>query len=247
MISAYATEVRLVLAQEKVAEKTNEITAIPKLLNCLDLKGNIVTIDAMGCQYEIADKIMAKQGHYIFSLKGNQGTLNDDVRQYLSDDSVITALVPHVDSDKGHGRIETRTCWVSQDVPWLHDRHPHWKSIQSMIRIDSTREIKGTLSHETRYYISSCCIPPEKMLSAIRSHWAIENNLHWVLDMSFGEDSSRIRKNNAPQIIATIRHMALNLLQLTKDQMKRQSIKRLRKIAGWDHELLSTILNQNFS
>jgi predicted transposase YbfD/YdcC len=247
MVSAYATEARLVLAQEKVTEKGNEITAIPTLLDWLDLEGNIVTIDAMGCQYEIADKIMDKQGNYIFSLKGNQGTLNDDVRTYLNDEVVLKALRPHIHHDKGHGRIEMRTCWVSQDVSWLHGRHSHWQSIHSIIRIDSAREIKGNVTNETRYYVSSCCLEAEKILTAIRSHWAIENNLHWVLDMSFGEDSSRIRKNNAPQIMSIIRHVALNLLQLTKDQIKRQSIKRLRKMAGWDHGLLSTILTQNFS
>jgi predicted transposase YbfD/YdcC len=247
MVSAYATEVRLVLAQEKVSEKSNEITAIPNLLQWLDLKGNIVTIDAMGCQHEIADKILDKQGDYVFSLKGNQGTLNDDVRTYLNDEALISPLQPYVHHDKGHGRIETRTCWVSQDVSWLHERHSHWKSVQSIIRIDSAREIKGNVSYEARYYVSSCRLIAEKISKVIRSHWAIENNLHWVLDMSFGEDNSRIRKNNAPQIMSIIRHIALNLLQLTKDQMKRQSIKRLRKMAGWNHDMLSTILAHNFS
>lgn len=247
MISAYATGARLVLAQEKVSEKSNEITAIPTLLDWLDLKGNIVTIDAMGCQYEIADKIVNKEGNYIFSLKGNQGNLNEDVRTFMADEIVISALDPEIQYDKRHGRIETRTCWISQDVSWLHKRHSQWKSIQSIIRIDSVRESKENSSTETRYYIASCQLTPKKILEAIRSHWAIENNLHWVLDMSFGEDMSRIRKNNAPQIMAVIRHIALNLLQLTKDKMKRQSIKRLRKMAGWDHSLLSAILTQNFS
>ncbi|MBL7899066.1 MAG: ISAs1 family transposase [Crocinitomicaceae bacterium] len=247
MISAYATEARLVLAQEKVTEKSNEITAIPTLLDWLDLKGNIVTIDAMGCQYEIADKIVNQEGNYIFSLKGNQGNLNEDVRTFMADEAIISALEPEIQYDKGHGRIETRTCWVSQDVAWLHERHTQWQSIQSIIRIDSVRECKKNASSETRYYISSCQLPPKKILTAVRSHWAIENSLHWVLDMSFGEDMSRIRKNNAPQIMSVIRHIALNLLQITKDKMKRQSIKRLRKMAGWDHAILSAILTQKFS
>lgn len=247
MISAYATEANLVLAQEKVSDKSNEITAIPQLLEWLDLKGNIVTIDAMGCQYPIADKIVERGGQYIFSLKGNQGNLHDDVKTYLGDEAILKKLKPHKNYDKGHGRIETRTCWSTQNVGWLQERHPHWKSINSIIRVDSIREIKGKISSETRYYISSLTDTPEKVLSSIRSHWAIENSLHWVLDMSFGEDNSRIRKQNAPQVMAIIRHIALNLLQLTKNQMKRQSIKRLRKMAGWSDPILSSILSQKFS
>jgi predicted transposase YbfD/YdcC len=249
MISAYATEARLVLAQEKVSEKSNEITAIPKLLEWLDIRGSIVTIDAMGCQYKIADKILKNEGQYIFSLKGNQGELCEDVKIYFESDDLklMLGLDFYEDNDKGHGRIESRKCWVSNEVSWLRDRHPQWESIQSIVRIDSTREIKTKITTETRYYISSLNESSQKILSSIRSHWAIENSLHWVLDMSFGEDQSRIRKNNAPQAMAIIRHIALNLLQLTKAQMKRQSIKRLRKMAGWDNPTLTTILNHTFS
>lgn len=132
-------------------------------------------------------------------------------------------------------------------MSWLQTAHPRWKSIQSIIRIDSVRDIKGKIYTETRFCISSMIANPQKFLSAIRSHWAIENNLHWVLDMSFNDDHSRIRKENAPQVMAVVRHIALNLLQLTKNQMKRQSIKRLRKNAGWDDSILTTILSQNFS
>jgi predicted transposase YbfD/YdcC len=203
----------------------------------------------MGCQYKIADTIMQKAGHYIFSLKGNQGSLCDDVTLYLNSALIdtLTETYVHEDYDKGHGRIETRKCWVVVDVDWLKAHHPDWRSLQSIIRIDSTREIKGKSTMETRYYISSLKEPAEKILKKIRSHWAIENSLHWVLDLSFGDDQSRIRKDNAPQVMAIIRHMALNLLQLTKAQMKRQSIKRLRKMAGWDNGILRTILTQNFS
>lgn len=159
----------------------------------------------------------------------------------------MTKLEVYEDYDKGHGRIETRTCWVCDDVSWLQERHPRWKSIKSIIRIDSVREIKGKISTEARFYISSMIATAKKFLSAIRSHWTIENNLHWVLDMSFNEDHSRIRKENVPQVMTIIRHIALNLLQLTKNQMKRQSIKRLRKNAGWNDSILTTILSQNFS
>jgi predicted transposase YbfD/YdcC len=247
MVSAYATEARLVLAQEKVSEKSNEITAIPKLIEWLDIKGNIITIDAMGCQFEIGELILKKEGHYIFSLKGNQGNFFDDIQLFLNDPKQIARFEQYEDYDKGHGRIETRTCWVCHDVAWLQEAHPRWKSIKSIIRIDSVRDIKGKITTETRFYISSMITTPQKFLAAIRSHWAIENNLHWVLDMSFDDDHSRIRKQNAPQVMAVVRHIALNLLQLTKNQMKRQSIKRLRKNAGWDDSVLTTILSQNFS
>jgi len=249
MVSAYATEARLVLAQEKVSEKSNEITAIPMLLEWLDVKGSTVTIDAMGCQYKIADIIVKKEGQYIFSLKGNQGELSDDVTLYFTGKTFksMSEINFHETHDKGHGRIETRKCWVDTDVDWLRKRHPQWGTIQSIIQIESTREIKGTVVTEKRYYISSLKESAEKVLQKIRSHWAIENALHWVLDMSFGEDQSRIRKDNAPQVMAIIRHMALNLLQLTKAQMKRQSVRRLRKMAGWDNGILKTILTQDFS
>lgn len=207
----------------------------------------MVTIDAMGCQYKIADQITQKEGNYIFSLKGNQGDLHNDVKTYLNDDEIIKNLPFHKDCDKGHGRIETRECWVEENVSWLRDRNSHWDSIRSIIRVDSSREIKGKVTQETRFYISSLTTSPDKVLTSIRSHWAIENSLHWVLDMSFGEDQSRIRKHNAPQVMAIIRHIVLNLLQLTKEQMKRQSIKRLRKMAGWDDTILSFILFQKFS
>jgi predicted transposase YbfD/YdcC len=248
MISAFATEARLVQAQEKVADKSNEITAIPKLLEYLDLKGSIVTIDAMGCQYKIADQILKKEGECIFSLKGNQGDLCDDVKAYFADhEELIDRFSFYRDYDKGHGRIETRGCLVVNDVEWLRESHPNWKSIQTIIRIESMRTIKDKTSTETRFYISSLDRTAEKMLTYIRSHWAIENSLHWILDMVFGEDQSRIRKHNAPQVMAIIRHMALNLLQGAKNQMKRQSIKRLRKMAGWDNQTLTNILSQNFS
>jgi predicted transposase YbfD/YdcC len=247
MISAYASESGLVLAQEKVDEKSNEITAIPKMLEWLDVRGSLVTIDAMGCQVDIAQTIISKEGDYIFSLKGNQGSLKEDVQAYLDDQEVIRDLAPHTACDKGHGRLETRVCWVTHDVEWLHELHPKWSTIHSLIRIDSTREMNTKITKESRYYISSRVLTSEKALRSIRDHWSIENKLHWVLDMSFGEDQSRIRKENAPQCMAIIRHIALNLLQSQKNSMKRQSIKRLRKMGGWSDEILSAIISQTFS
>ena len=250
MVSAFATEARVVLAQEKVSDKSNEITAIPKLLNLLDVKGHIVTIDAMGCQHAIADLIVSKGGDYIFSLKGNQGLLCEDVELFLNDPKFKNASPSCTDYDKGHGRFETRICIVSTDVAWLRERHPKWQTINSIIRIDSTREVnvrgEKKITQESRYHISSLQAPkPETALQAVRDHWGIENTLHWILDMSFNEDYSRIRKENAPQIMAIIRHIALNLLQQAKLQMKRQSIKGIRKICSWDNNVLTQIISKH--
>jgi predicted transposase YbfD/YdcC len=244
VISAFATEARLVLGQEKVSEKSNEITAIPTLLTWLDVKGHVITIDAMGCQVTIANQIIQKGGDYIFSLKGNQGRLSEDVVTYFDDQAIVATIASHVDYDKGHGRIETRECWIVHDVEWLKKRHPKWSSIRSIIKIRSVRESKER-TQEVRYYISSLTDTPEQVLKSIRSHWAIENTLHWVLDMSFNEDYSRIRKGNAPYAMAIIRHVALNLLQLAKT--KSQSIKRLRKMCGWDNHTLDLVIRKNSS
>ena len=249
VVSAFATEARIVLGQEKVFEKSNEITAIPKLLDLFDVQGHIITIDAMGCQYKIANKIIKKKGDYIFSLKGNQGELSDDVSLFLSDKKKEKSLTSCVDYDKGHGRIETRKCFVSNDVQWLRDRHSKWGTINSIIRIDATREMtskreKNKKTKETRYFISSIKnITPEMALKSVREHWGGGGNkLHWVLDMSFNEDYSRIRKGNAPQVMAIIRHIALNLLQRCKP--KRQSIKGFRKICSWDDAALTTVVTK---
>ena len=245
VVSAFSTEARVVLGQEKVANKSNEITAIPKLLELLDVKGHIITIDAMGCQYAIANKIIAKEGDYIFSLKGNQGNLSNDVTFYFENLTDKNTSFSCVDHDKGHGRIETRECLVVHDVQWLRDRHPHWNTINSIIQINSIREFKdqNKKTQETRYFISSLKKPtPQAALLAIRQHWGIENSLHWILDMSFNEDYSRIRKENAPHVMAIIRHIALNLLQLGKP--KRQSIKGFRKICAWDDLSLSNLLSK---
>lgn len=249
MVSAFATEARIVLGQEKVSEKSNEITAIPRMLDWLDVKGHIITIDAMGCQYAIADQIIQKEGDYIFSLKGNQGNLSDDVKLYFEDQKLIKPKT-HIESDKGHGRIENRACTVVTEVAWLRELHPKWQTIKTIIRIDSTRELKSSITKETRYYISSLDVSAEKMLQAIRSHWAIENSLHWVLDMSFNEDYSRIRKENAPHVMAIFRHIAINLLQSAKtrtDSLKRQSIKGLRKLCSWDDHTLDLVISKKSS
>ena len=244
VISAFATEARIVLGQEKVSKKSNEITAIPEMLKWLDVKGHIITIDAMGCQFKIANQIIKKGGDYIFSLKGNQSKLSEDVAAYFETKGDANNIANHVDHDKGHGREETRECWVVNDVEWLRKKHPKWPSIRSIIKIHSIRKSKKT-TNEARFYISSREDTPTQILKSIRSHWAIENSLHWVLDMSFNEDYSRIRKGNAPYAMAIIRHVAINLLQLAKTE--KQSIKRLRKMCGWDVNTLDLVLNKDSS
>lgn len=244
-VSAFATEARIVLGQEKVADKSNEITAIPKLLEWLDISGRIITIDAMGCQYKIANQIIKQGGDYVFALKANQETLFEDVKLFFKSPGELKS---HTDYDKGHGRIEIRAIQVANDVEWLRNMHPNWQTIKSIIKLDSTREIGDKKTEETRYYISSLDVSAEATLKTIRIHWEVENCLHWILDMSFGEDYSRIRKSNAPYIMTILRHMVCNVLQKAKQTDKdlaRKSIKGLRKACGWDDELLTKILLSN--
>lgn len=244
MVSAFASESRMVLAQEKVSDKSNEITAIPKLLDLLDLEGAVVTIDAMGCQRDIAQLICEKKADYILSLKGNQGTLHDDTQLVFQDEALLKDLgveaYKTVDGSE-HGRLEERLYRVVEIPDILKEQHD-WFGLKSLVEVTSHREIKGVRSQEKRYYISSLGKEPAKIGNAVRSHWAIENSLHWILDVSFRDDDSRIRKGNAPENICIIKHMALNLLQKAKG--KRDSIKQLRKAAGWDDNTLLLILSQ---
>lgn len=247
LVSAFASEAGIVLGQVKTDEKSNEITAIPELLNWLDIRGAIVTVDAMGCQKAIAEKIVNRGGDYLLALKGNQGNLHEDVRFYFEQPTPnaleLMSLAETV--DKGHGRLEIRRCRVSTDIDWLGARHPDWKGLKSIVEIQSERQIGGNVSKEVRYFISSSMQGAERLLSAVRLHWGIENQLHWVLDMSFGEDQSRIRQKNAPGNIAIIRHAALNMIKQAK-RKKIRSIKLMRKAAGWDNDLLHEILTKVF-
>ncbi len=250
MVSAYATELRLVLCQQKVSEKSNEIRAIPELLDMLDLRGAIVTIDAMGTQKNIASKIRVKEGHYLLALKKNQGNLHEEVQTFYLLEKQNNFKDVQVDIfttfEKGHGRIEKRTCYIAPAKNYVSTKE-EWADLENIISIESEREIKGVTTKETRYYITSLEMTAEKALAVIRSHWAIENSLHWVLDMSFGEDQSKIRKENAPANMAVIRHMALNFLNNAKPAFgNRISIKRLRRMAGWEEGVLQMILSANF-
>lgn len=240
LVSAFATEARIVLAQQPVSEKSNEMTAIPELLAVLELKGATVSIDAMGCQHAIAQQIVEGGGDYVLGLKGNQGQLHEDVKTFFETPLVRVEFDHDEQHDKGHGRIETRRASCTDQIDWLRERHPQFASMGSIIKVESWREIGEQIQTETRYYIASFAADAPRSNHSIREHWSIENGLHWVLDMSFGEDQSRIRKGHAVANLAVIRHVVLNVLQTFKG--KRDSIKRLRRRAGWEPDFLQTVL-----
>ena len=243
LVSAWALENKMVLGQMKTREKSNEITAIPELLSVLELGGCIVTIDAMGCQKEIVKTIIGKGADYVLGLKGNQGTLHDDVKLYF-EDCLASGFKDieydyHETIDGDHGRIETRRYWTTSDIDWLPDR-ALWKNLSSIVMVQRERYVNGTTSMEASYYVTSLKSDAEHIARAVRGHWGIENSLHWVLDIAFREDECRIRKDNAPANFAIIRHMALNLLR--KETSLRRSIKTKRLKAGWDTDYLARIL-----
>jgi len=245
IVSAWATENRLVFAQVKTEEKSNEITAIPELLSLIALKGCIVTIDAMGCQYEIADKIVQEGADYLFSLKGNQSSLHDDVVTYFDGidfSHPAKGIQVHKTFDVDHGRMETRWHAVSDDVSWLAERHPAWKSVRSVGVIESKREVSGEVSTEKRYYISSLPSDAQLFATAARAHWGIENSLHYVLDVAFREDACRIKDGYAPENMAVIRKMALTLIQ--SDAQSKDSMKRRRKKLTWSDDYVEHLLFQ---
>jgi len=243
MVSAWASENRLALGQVKVADKSNEITAIPKLLNILDIKGCIVTIDAMGAQKEIAKQIVEQDADYVLSLKGNQGSLHEDVQQLFdwaskTDFKNIEHEV-YETIEKGHGRLEKRRYYLLGNVEHLVDAHL-WLGLERIGMIESERRIEGQpTATERRYYLTSLNGGVERFAHASRGHWGIENRLHWSLDVVFHEDDSRIRTDYAPENMTLIRKIALNLL--TKETSK-GSKKRKRLKAGWDNDFLIDVL-----
>jgi predicted transposase YbfD/YdcC len=239
LVSALATEARLVLAQTATAPKSHEMTALPELLKWLDLRGATVSIDAMGCQREIAPSMVDGGGHDRLGLKGNPGTLHEEVRLFFEQPPTDTIFAVHENTDQGQGRLEIRRCELTNRIEWLQ-KQPHWPELQSIIRITATRVLGHKTTIEARCYMADDTPDPARILADTRSHWAIENTLHGTLARSFGEEAGRIRKDNAPLALATIRHVALNWLQAAKQ--KRDSIKRLRKKAGWDNITLKRIL-----
>lgn len=242
IVSAFAAQQRLVLGQVKVAEKSNEITAIPKLLEMLSIEGAIVTIDAMGCQREIAQQIVDKEADYVLALKGNQGSLCKDVELFVAEQNAVefkdTTISRAQTVDGDHGRIETRTVTVIHDVHWLQERHG-WPGLKGVIILNSERETAKKVERETRLYITSLTLPASQIASIVRDHWSVENSLHWVLDMVFRDDECRLRTNHAPANFCTIKHMAQNLIRLAPGK---GSLRLKRKAAGWDDEEIVRIL-----
>lgn len=242
MVSAFAARQRLVLGQVKVAEKSNEIVAIPKLLEMLEIEGAIITIDAMGCQRDIAQKIIDKKADYLLALKGNQGSLREDVEVFAAEQKASgfknTKISQHQTIDGDHGRIETRDITVIHDVAWLQQRHG-WPGLKGVVMVESSREIAGKIEQERRFYITSLVLLAHLVGPMVRDHWAIENSLHWVLDMLFRDDECRVRTDHAPANFTTIKHMALNLIRRAPGK---QSLRARRKAASWDDDALASLI-----
>ena len=237
MVSAWGCEQRMVLAQIATDAKSNEITAVPALLRMLSLKGTIVTTDALNCQRVIAQQIVDQGGDYALALKGNQGMLHDDVVRFLDDPaSNVTTAPPTVDAD--HGRIETRTATVSTQIGWLQDDH-RWPGLKAIGKVERIRETAAKTTTETAYYLLSTALSPDRFNEVVRSHWGIENRLHWRLDVVMNEDQDRTRLGNGPNNLAVLRHMALNVMQ--KDATK-GSLRGKFKRAGWDDTYLTNLL-----
>jgi predicted transposase YbfD/YdcC len=242
MVSAWACRNGMVLGQQKVDSKSNEITAIPALLELLDIKGSIVTIDAMGTQTAIAQSIVDKGADYVLALKGNQGTLNEEVR-YLFDNPLPRSLTEQVSEERieiEHGRIESRRYRQIVLTPTTLPAMEGWKNLKSVVEVQSIRDDGKTCSKEKRFYISSCLLNVDVVSNAIRRHWAVENSLHWVLDVTYREDESRIRRGTGAEVMSVLRRLTLNLLKM--NTTSKASLKRKRKIAVMDDKLRSEII-----
>lgn len=248
LVSAWHSAAGLVLGQVKTPTKSNEITAIPQLLDVLDVRGATITMDAMGCQHAIVEKILAKEANYIVAVKNNQPSLAQAVESLFnaSDEGVRAGtLEQDVTIDKDHGRLDTRRCVVAQDLSAMGKQGQAWPSLASVVMVESTREMvngkqKGERSTEWRYYISNLRLDASDFNSKIRGHWGIENSCHWVLDMAFAEDDCRIRTGDGAQNFAILRRIALNLLKQERSGKTSMNIKRLQ--AGWSTDYLQKLL-----
>jgi len=238
MVSAWAEGNGLVLGQHKVEDKSNEITAIPKLLNALELAGTVVTIDAMGCQREIARRIVGKKADYVLAVKDNQGLLAEQVKDSLL---LLASDAVSEEVDCGHGRVEQRRCAVIADLSMI-DKAVEWASLQGLVRIQSERYHKATgkSEREIRYYITSLKPDAARLNRIVRQHWGIENKLHWILDVGFGEDLDRKRAGHAAQNFSLFNRIALNLLK--QETSFKRGIKGKRLKAAWNHPYLLKLL-----
>jgi predicted transposase YbfD/YdcC len=238
MVSAWVSEIGIVLGQLKVDDKSNEIIAIPELIKTLALEGTIVTIDAMGCQKKITSTIIQAKADYVIQVKENQKSLHQNIDLYFQDPANESlGLTESIDGD--HGRIETRRYVTSSNIDWLEGKHL-WEGLKTITMVTRQREVGGKVSVENSYFISSLENEPAKIANAIRRHWGIENGLHWCLDMSFREDYCRVRKDHAPENFAILRHMAINLLKQEKSLKAGIQGKRLK--AAWDRNYMLKIL-----
>lgn len=242
MVSAFAARQRLVLGQVKVAQKSNEIVAIPRLLDMLAIEGALITIDAIGCQREIASKIIDKKADYVLALKGNQGTLREDVELFAKEqkakDFKDTKVSKAKTVDGDHGRIETRRTTVFHDIGWLRERHD-WPGLKAIVMVESEREIGARVERETRFYITSATDPADKLGDVVRHHWAVES-MHWLMDCVFRDDECRVRTKHAPANFTTIRHIAHNLLRRHPAKLS-MTTKRLK--AGWNEQFLFSLIS----
>jgi predicted transposase YbfD/YdcC len=254
IVSAWAESNNLVLGQLKVADKSNEITALPVLLRALELAGCIVTVDAMGCQKKIAKEIIEADADYVLALKGNHEVVHEEVKTFLEAlvaerttamrtgrklSPAAAALAVLETTDKDHGRYEIRRYDQSAELDWFADRD-QWEGLRSVGMVESIREVGATRTVERRFYLSSLPRGVEPLARAVRGHWGVENKLHWVLDVSFREDQSRVRTGHAAENLATLRRLALNLLR--REKTKRRGIKGKQLNAGWDHAYLLRLL-----
>lgn len=244
LVNVWASRNRVGLGQLNVADHSNEITARPPLLRALELAGCVVTVDAIGCQKQVAQEIHEADADYVLALKGNQGTVHAEVKAFLDDAQqrgfvgVAHQFVETVEKD--HGRLETRRYWITEQIGWFADR-ADWEALRSVGMVDAVREVNGKVTTERRYYLSSLPAEVGRFAAAVRRHWEIENCVHWVLDVQLGEDRCAVRNQNAAQNLATLRALCLN--QLRRDQQVRLGIRSKQKAAGWSHPYLASLLN----
>ena len=250
LVSAWSVKNNLCFGQVKVSDKSNEITAIPALIQLLDIEGATITTDAMGCQFSIGDQIVEAKADYVLALKGNQGEFHDDIKLFLDTHlksgftDVEHTVFKSVDGE--HGRIEQRTVWLTKDTQWLIERHPRWQSVKAIAVVNSIREVKGKgETTEQRYYITSHDDKTAEFIAhATRSHWHVENKLHWQLDVSFNEDQNRLRSGYGAENFSLMNKIALNLLK--NERSVKVGVKNKRLKAGWDNDYMMKVLTVGF-